>query len=207
MIETAILDLDGTLLDIRARHHGCYSKILVDNGRKSLSPRLYWAAKRRGVKATGILAMTNDVDLFPVFQARWLDIIERPEWLAKDVVFRGVHRWLEAQDAAQVRLVVATHRRDGEAMRRQFADLGLDRVVKDTIVCPLHVSKAAAVKRALPRLDASRTVWIGDTEADLAGARGLGCRSWLLTCGLRNREFLKPLAPDGLFPKLTALPL
>ena len=60
------------------------------------------------------------------------------------------------------------------------------------------VGKALKVLYEVPKIKSSSSLWVGDTEADLEGARHLNCPSWLVSNGLRTSEFLDSLKPNFL---------
>ena len=198
---TLVLDLDGPILDTRRRHEACYRQILAEHGRDPLSSDDYWAAKRAAQLLTKQLAATGSEDLYDAFRARWLDLIETPAMLALDTVQAGAVRQLEQWGAEGRRTVLATLRQNPEALAYELSGFGLDALL-DHVLVSSHgdggEGKAARVRAAVPDLDLERTWWIGDTEADVRGARALGCRVCLVTCGIRNGPFLAALGPDAL---------
>jgi phosphoglycolate phosphatase len=175
---TVILDLDGTLLDERPRHHGCYAAIMRELEQEALPIDTYWSLKRQAVDARGVLTQTGSEGLGAQYERRWLSLIESPEMLALDALHVGTKETLQTWVAGGASLVLTSLRQSALGIDSQLRSLGLARL--------------------FPR----RAVAIGDTEADLCAARLIGCPTWLLTCGIRSAEFLRSLLPDRLAASL-----
>ncbi|MBI4571027.1 MAG: HAD hydrolase-like protein [Chloroflexi bacterium] len=65
------------------------------------------------------------------------------------------------------------------------------------------LTKAALIRAAGLAGDG---IVVGDTEADIAAARGLGLTLVCVATGLRSRRFLQELEPDYLLEAFAALP-
>jgi phosphoglycolate phosphatase len=206
VIRTVVLDLDGPVLDGRERHYTCYREILEEHGHVCLPPERYWALKRDRAGPGVQLAASGAETLEPVFRSEWLARIESPRLLALDRVQPGASRKLEAWKRRGLRAVLATQRRERDALRDQLERLCLTGAFDSVVVCETS-DKAAAVRRACPELDASTCVWIGDTEVDIDAARALGCPAWVVTCGLRSEAFLAARGPSRVFEDLAAIDL
>jgi phosphoglycolate phosphatase len=196
---TVILDLDGPLLDGRHRHYACYRHILLAHGCTPLELDDYWDMKRRRCDRRVQLAASGAEALYDTFLRSWLELIETPAFLALDRLQAGALDKLLHWREQGVRLVLATQRHNREALLRQLADLGLDRLFQPVVICD-HAEggagKARRVAEVLGQPTGDRRLWVGDTEVDVEAARALGCPVWAVWCGLRTEAYLKSLAPD-----------
>ncbi|HEX8101730.1 MAG TPA: hypothetical protein VF533_03890, partial [Solirubrobacteraceae bacterium] len=76
---SVVFDLDGTLLDCRARQVALARHVAgarLDDDR-------FWAAKRAGATTADALAAQGFGDA-RALAARWVELVERDEWLALD---------------------------------------------------------------------------------------------------------------------------
>jgi HAD superfamily hydrolase (TIGR01509 family) len=210
MIDTVIIDLDGPVLDGQLRHYQCYRDIVTERGHRAMSLERYWDMKRHRVDRRSQLAATGAEALYDTFLPAWLQRIESPSYLALDRLQPGVHDKLEEWTRMGVRLVLVTMRRDHETLAWQLDTLELrhhfDSVVAVGPIEP-DVAKAAAAKSYLAPSSLERTLWVGDTEVDIAAARRVGVKVCAVTCGLRTRDFLASLRPDSLVSDMSAIHL
>jgi phosphoglycolate phosphatase len=196
---TLVLDLDGTLLDGSVRQHRCYSDILARHGYDALPLAEYWDMKRQRLNRRVQLEKTGAGALYEIFLEEWLRDIEGPGYLALDVPHPGVRERLSEWKTDGFELVLATLRQNPINLERQLEDLGLRVFFNEILVSP-HAEGAAGKAAGLlaTRQDPSETLWVGDTEVDIAAARAVGCRVWAVACGIRTREYLSTLKPDFL---------
>ena len=199
VVSTIVLDLDGPLLDGRARHYACYSAILLAHGYRPLPLEVYWEMKRERTNRRKQLEATGAGDLYDRFIADWIESIEEPEFLELDVVQPGARPALRAWKRQGKRLLLATQRHNPQGLTVQLERLGLARYLDRVLPCE-HArggaGKAEQVRLAAPDLRPEETLWIGDTEVDVEAARALGCRVCAVTCGLRTSSYLQSLQPD-----------
>jgi phosphoglycolate phosphatase-like HAD superfamily hydrolase len=193
-----IIDLDGTLLDTRRRHHAAYCQAIATLGGQPLALAPYWTAKRRGESTSRLVARATgrapDAKTEQRFSAVFAAFIEAPAALQSDSLQRGVRRALSRIARHGADAVLVTQRRDEAALRRQLQDLGLDRnfaAVIATAGAPKHAALSPDIRKRA-------TIWIGDTEEDLASARRLGVPICLVANGIRSRRMLAALQPDYL---------
>ena len=183
------VDLDGTLLDTRRRHHAVYVEALAALGGEALPLAPFWRAKRRGVAWPRLLGADIDTAKFlEIFAGR----IEAPDMLALDQVHPGVGDALGRLTRAGHRAVLVTARRDAEALRGQLHALALDDHFEDVVATggrPKHLALegAAPVDR-----------WIGDTEEDIVAARALSVPVTAVVNGIRCPSLLNRAEPDDL---------
>lgn len=196
-----VFDLDGTLIDIRARYLQLHGELCSELGKPSISAALYWSRKRRGMRAP---EMFTDwaVDERDLYARRWIEEIERPGLLSLDKLLTGAMRVVTHLDPR--RIVLATLRRDPSSARRQIADLGLSHMFSQVLIAgPDTRSKVDLVGRLTPHVTID--VVVGDTEEDIATARHFGAVAIAVESGLRNRTYLRARQPDATIESVTRL--
>jgi phosphoglycolate phosphatase len=209
-IKTVILDLDGPVLDGRLRHYACYREALVASGHKPLSLPKYWILKRTGLGGREQLKACNAEKHYAEFSRRWLQEIESEAMLRLDVVHVGVRAKLSRWRKAGVRIILATLRQHPERLETQLKRLDVLRYFDDISVTKHGLGatgKAQGVLALLNPFVPEESLWIGDTEIDLAAARHLHCRCLLVTGGVRSAAYLKKCQPDFLRASLKEVDL
>jgi len=187
-VSTLLFDLDGTLLDVRARHYAVYATLVKELRAEPHTESIFWRRRRAGASAAQLLP-----ELPPgaseQFTRRWLEEIESPRNLRLDVPYGGAIRALRRL-AERHRLVLITLRRDPEALDRQLEETGLGAFFQSVVS-----SGAGRLMRKAelwPRDRASgATVVVGDSEADVELATDLGAAGIFVTFGMRSPGFLK----------------
>lgn len=116
--------------------------------------------------------------------------------LALDHLQPGVARALRKLRSAGLQTVLLTARRDRDALEQQLLDLGIRDTLSDVI--------AVGAGRKTPPRGVLCLRWIGDTEADIEGARAAGIPVTAVTNGIRTRSLLARAAPDDLAPSFAA---
>jgi phosphoglycolate phosphatase-like HAD superfamily hydrolase len=205
---TLILDCDGTLVSWLPRHYACYRSVTGELGLPRLSAGRYWRMKRGGADAAALLSACGSAAVLPAFRALWLERIESPELLRLDQVLPGVRPRLRGWRASGWRLVLLTSRSRPGRFRRQLAALGLAEGWHRILVAPGGsggAGKAEVLRRRLPGLGPA--IWIGDSEADLIGARLAGCAFCGVTSGVRDAGFLRAAGATMVFPALAEVGL
>ncbi|MEA2419552.1 MAG: hypothetical protein QOE60_1758 [Thermoleophilaceae bacterium] len=180
------LDLDGTLLDCRARQVALAAHLAG-----SLDEAAFWAAKRAGATTAAALAAQDAPDV----SAAWVEQIEDERWLALDAPLPGVDSSLAELRGAGFDPFVLTARRHPERVAAQVERLGL--------APPAVVSPAAAAREkadVLRQLDAAGL--IGDTESDLEAARAAAVPCELVSTGQRDAAFLRAQGATGIHDSL-----
>lgn len=201
MTKTILLDLDGPLLDGKMRHYQCYSDILITHGYKPMPLDTYWGMKQLRRTRKEQLAVSGAEAIYDEFFDAWLSNIEKPEYLSLDKVQDGALEQLQAWISKGIQVVLVTMRSNRNALMQQLQATGLLPFLASVIVCR-HANggegKVLELLREIPDIEFSTSLWVGDTEADLAAARYVGCSVCLLTCGLRTKKYLISLKPDCL---------
>jgi phosphoglycolate phosphatase-like HAD superfamily hydrolase len=201
MIETIFLDLDGPLLDGRVRHYRCYADILRAHGFSPMPPDTYWEMKRQRRSRAEQLAVSGAEAIYQDFLFEWRSNIETPEYLELDRVQEGALAKLKMWQERGIAIVLVTMRSNRDTLMAQLRATGLLAYLASVVVCQHEdggAGKADAVASKMFGVSQGSCLWIGDTEADVEGARKLGCPIWLLSCGLRTVDILLALRPDAL---------
>jgi phosphoglycolate phosphatase-like HAD superfamily hydrolase len=200
-MSTLILDLDGTLLDVRARHYAVYAGLLEQMGGRPLAEPAYWRCRRAGLAAGDLLR-----DLPPAgrdeFRRGWLDRIEKPEALALDRLYRGAVPTLESL-AKEHQLVLITLRHDARTLHCQLKSVGLTEYF-EAVISPPEPGVSRKADLWAREGDAEVRV-VGDSETDIELANDLGAECVCVTHGLRSARFLRERGARCLVSSLPAL--
>lgn len=201
------LDLDGTLIDVREKYCRLHEDIARAMGRQPLPSAIFWTLKRR---ATPLPALLGDweAEARESYSRRWLAAIEAPTYLQFDGLIPGTRKVL-SRLSRRHRLVLATLRRDGRALREQLQRLGIEGYFAGAVAAGDHPS-AGSAKAQLLRLkgetNGRRAIVVGDSEADVEAARELGAPVVCVLTGIRDRPFLEALRPDHIIESVGQLP-
>lgn len=173
-------DLDGTLLDCRARQVAVARH--VSDG---LDEDRFWHDKRAGATTAEALAAQGAERAD--HGAAWIEQIEDDGWLALDRPLPGATEALEEARRLGLRPVVVTARRDAGAVRRQVAALKLADPADVLVVDP---TDAASAKAAILR-DLDAVGFVGDNESDGRAATLAGVAFACVDTGQRSEAFLR----------------
>jgi phosphoglycolate phosphatase len=182
-------DLDGTLIDARARQVAVARDALVRATGEELDQARFWRRKRAGattleaLRGLGYPAATAE----PAAR-RWGERIEADEWLACDRALPGVARRLGEVRGAGSAIMVITARRRPAGARRSVAAAGLAPLIDDLIVVDPR-DAVAAKARALRECGAA--AFIGDTDSDGAASRSAGVPFVAVSTGQRSAGYLR----------------
>ena len=201
MIETIIFDLDGPILDTKKRHYYCYRNILNQYGYEPLDIEKYWQLKRKGIHRREILALTKAENIDSEFLQNWLNLIETPSLLNLDTLQIGVKEKLEDLHNQGLQLILVTLRSNPTYLSQQLDQLKLSQFFNHILVCEHQlggIGKAEKIKQISPSINPNNSLWIGDTEIDIQGARHFGCKIWAVSCGIRTKSYLASFKPDFL---------
>jgi len=208
MIKTVYLDLDGPVLDGKHRHYRCYSDILLQFGYKPMKLEQYWEMKRLRQDRTKQLAVSGATGIYNQFLSLWLERIEEKKYLELDCLQPMVHEMLTLWNFNNIRVILVTMRNNQDNLLWQLDRLALSPLFGDIIAVGSHEScegKSEAVRNIVKATKSHQELWIGDTEIDLRASRSLDIPICLLSCGLRDREYLNSLKPDFLLPDLASI--
>jgi phosphoglycolate phosphatase-like HAD superfamily hydrolase len=188
---TLLLDLDGTLLDVRARHYAVHAALLSDIGLPSLPEPLYWRRRRTGVPAARLVPELHRA----AFRRRWLEQIENRDQLSMDSLYSGARSALSILGQRH-KLVLVTLRRDCKALAWQLHRLG----ILECFERVLATGGASGGKAGLwpDHLRTGDEIVVGDGETDLEFARALRAPCVSVTYGMRTPVFLSRHGADRL---------
>lgn len=196
-----ILDLDGVLLDVSERYYRVHCAIA---GAKRMSKACYWDLKRARAPIEELVEPGADASFY---KARWLDLIERQDYLACDCVIPRCADALKELSADRV-LTLATLRRDEAAMRAQLTSLDLERFFSSVLCAAPSAEPWRSKRELLASAGAEKGAgWIvGDTEVDARCGKALGLKTAAVLSGIRDRERLELERPDALLEGLWEFP-
>jgi phosphoglycolate phosphatase len=189
---TLVFDLDGTLLDVSARHHHVYSSVCRALGGQPLDLAAYWHLKRRRTGWPEILAQSglDDAEV-ATFEAMFVELIELPDSLGFDVLFPETIPVL-TRLAAIFRCTLVSLRSSATALRAQLAVFAItpffEAIQSAAPGADPAFEKARLIRKTIPAEDPA--VVIGDSEADVAAANVLGYLSIAVYSGIRDRDIL-----------------
>jgi phosphoglycolate phosphatase-like HAD superfamily hydrolase len=179
-LTTLALDLDGTLIDCRARQVAVAVHVAGP-----LDEDAFWSAKRSGATTADALAAQGANDPAAI-AAAWMEQVEEERWLVLDRPLPGAAEALASVRAGGLAPVVLTARRHADRVRRQVRRLGLD-VDRVAVVAPADA--VAGKAHELARLGARGM--IGDSETDLRAAVQAGVAFEAVGTGQRDPDFLR----------------
>jgi phosphoglycolate phosphatase-like HAD superfamily hydrolase len=182
------LDLDGTLIDARARQVGVARHVLAQLGAQPLREGRFWELKRSGASTESALVRLGYTASVAGEGARlWRAEIEAEAWLAQDQALPGVEQALHELRADGVSTAVLTARGRPEGALSSARAAGLDELIGELIV----VSPERASREKASWLAArSPAAFIGDTESDGAAAASAGVAFVAVAGGQRDGTYL-----------------
>jgi phosphoglycolate phosphatase-like HAD superfamily hydrolase len=183
-----LIDLDGTILDVSARHHAVYRELMSEWGYVPLPRGEYWERRREGNSTPALLDGSISEAERALFAGQWLERIESPESLRLDALFEGAVEALE-QLVRDWDLILVTLRRERCNLLQQLDELRIAQLFRQVISCGDSVTQRKADLPGLERVREGGYV-IGDTEADIEFASDTGRRLVCVANGTRNREYL-----------------
>jgi phosphoglycolate phosphatase len=202
------LDLDGPVLDVSRRYHRVHQDLVERLGGWPFPLTAYWEAKRNRVPETEILERAGlSSEAAQEAAVSRLSDIEGLGYIALDIPWP----WTKAAltDLARIApLALVTLRNNPELLNWQLEVFGLSRHFTRVISGPgdgTPEAKAALLREAGISWG-PESVFIGDTEVDVASGRALGLRTVALGCGIRTPALLERWSPDVLLEDLSQVP-
>ncbi|MBK8013309.1 MAG: HAD family hydrolase [Deltaproteobacteria bacterium] len=210
------LDLDGTLLDARARYYATYVETLraEDIGGLPIPEREFWFHRSEAKPWDELLKMSR---LFPTkyeaFKDRFEERLEAPEMLLLDRVRSGSLTFL-GKVYTKTPIVLVTLRRDGIALENQLAELKIRSYFAEVLFGapkrPRRPNKdlrwrhKAGLIRARYKMPPTDALLIGDTETDVGVARSFAWEVFLVEGGHRSKRRQIKAEPDRIVADLSA---
>ena len=198
-----IFDLDGTLIDVSARHYSLYRSVISEQGIEALRPDDYWRHRRAGESTIDLLAATPGVDI-ERFTEAWMEGIERPDWLALDEPYEGAIEIVKALQP-EYELVLITLRRDRVALMDQLDSLRMRSYFRVVICHGPELVGGKHLLRGVGELTPGGYA-VGDTEADIELASETGRRAICLSYGVRSGCYLASRGAETVIGTLRELP-
>ncbi len=206
---TALLDLDGPILDVSPRHHRVYADGVRRLGGEPLDLGTFWAAKRGKISDHEILSRSGLPAAAEAYQVIKRETIEAADYLSLDRLQPGardiLHRLAERHS-----LVLVTLRHSRRGLLHQLAVLEIASLFTHILSARAGAVPGWQVKRDLV-LEAGVALGpgafiAGDTETEIRAGRALAVSTIAVCDGIRDERHLRPLAPDWLIPTLADLP-
>lgn len=200
-------DLDGPLLDVSERYYRVHREIVAGHPVPALGKEELWEMKRRQVPVDALVAGADPALTPAQYREKWLERIERPEFLAYDRVVPGALEVLRALRERHA-LYLVTLRRDGETLRWQLDRLGMRPAFRQVFWgerdgVPGWQIKVEGIRTAGAR---AGDVIVGDSEVDVLAGRELGMVTIATANGIRTADFLAQVAGAAVvIPDITAL--
>ncbi|MCI0831297.1 MAG: HAD family hydrolase [Chloroflexi bacterium] len=198
-----LFDLDGTLIDVSARHYSLYKSVISGQGVEALPPGDYWRHRRAGESTIDLLAVTPGVNV-ERFTAAWMDGIEQPAWLALDEPYEGAVEIIEAL-RSEYDLVLITLRRDRVALMAQLDALQMRSYFTKIICHGPELVRGKHQLKGVAELPPGGYA-VGDTEADIELASQTGRQAICLSYGVRSGCYLASRGAETVISSLRELP-
>jgi phosphoglycolate phosphatase len=214
---TLFCDFDGPLVDVSDRYYTTYRQALqhtrqtyrnqgLDIPLRVLEKDHFFSLKRQRVSDIEIAMKSGLQEEQIAFFLEYVgEIVNLPELLHLDTMQNGVNWSLALLHSYGVKLVLVTLREE-QQVHKMLDQYGLKRLFSGIYGSDDRHSayennmdvKTALLKEAIAEQGQLSDHWImvGDTEADIVAAQRLKIPAIALTCGIRDREYLKTYRPD-----------
>ena len=194
-------DLDGTLIDSRTRLYRLFQYLVPTS---NLSFDEYWLLKRNKINHFEILTKKFGYteQAFKVFEQKWLNEIEQPQWLHFDEPFNGVTALL-ANLSSTHKLYLVTARQFESEVLKQIANFGWEHFFSKIFVTAQIKEKHELIS---DNIVVSPHDWfVGDTGMDVQTGKKLGIKTVAVLSGFLNKENLLSYKPDFIINDVTCL--
>ena len=188
IVKRIAFDLDGTLLDSRDRH-----KIVLDDVLKEFNIELdtdellkYKAEGHNNVE--WLLSKGMDKDIAAAIQTRWIELIEQPEYLAKDNLYDGIIGLLDEWSRTN-ELFLITGRNNESNARQQIDRLGISQFFSNVEI--VKSDSNTSTSKAAFLISNGINLIVGDSETDYNAACKANCSFYMLNYGFRSECFWK----------------
>jgi phosphoglycolate phosphatase len=202
------LDLDGPVLNVSRRYYRVHQDLVERFGGWPFPQTAYWEAKRNLVPEGEILARTGlSPEAAREVAALRLEEIEGARYIGLDVPWPWTKDAV-AELAGIAPLALVTLRKRLDLVNWQLELFGLSRHFTRVIAGRGDGTPEAKVPlvREAGISWGPGSVFVGDTEVDVASGRALGLRTVALGCGIRSPALLERWSPDALLDDLRQVP-
>ena len=187
-------DLDGTLLDSRAR----LFRLFCDLTKQSIFKfDEYWNLKKAKIDHRQILSkyLNYSEDQIFFFEIEWQKYIESDEYLKFDKVFPYTENVLSNLKNRGVILHLITARQNKQALNKQLSQLQISEYFTNIFVTESIKSKAQLILESKVKLSMN-DLFVGDTGIDINTAKLINIKSIAVLSGFRNKSILEQYNPD-----------
>lgn len=180
-------DLDGTLLDSKARHKIVLDEILRELGIKLDTSDLIESKRSGKNNVDFLLARGISLQIAQKIQCIWIERIERDKYLAFDRLYPHTLQMLRHY-AKNHLLILITARRRKNATLNQIKGLDLDKFFKKIFVVAQDSNVAQQKARILKQYGAN--LMIGDSEIDFEASNIANIAFRFAESGFRSVAFM-----------------
>lgn len=178
-------DWDGTLLDSRNRH-----KIVMNFVLSKFSVNIDTSDliefKRQGKNNVDFLVSKGiDKNLATEIQLKWIENIEKPEFLTEDKLYPETIELLQ-QYSKDYDLILLTARTHADLLRKQVKDCNVAHFFKDIFV--VSPSQKVTDQKAKVLREQQAILMIGDTQSDALAASQAGIEFKFCENGFHSKE-------------------
>ena len=183
-------DLDGTLLDSKDRHKIVMDDVLREFGIVLESDSLLAFKAEGHNNVDWLLSKGVDKDVSVAIQTKWMSLIERSDYLAKDNLFDGIKDILHELSKTN-ELFLITARNDEKNAREQINQFGISQYFSHIkiVSSDRNTYKAKATYLIENRIDEM----VGDSETDYYAACKAKCSFYMLNYGFRSERYWSKL--------------
>ena len=197
-------DLDGTLIDIQARHYHVYEITCSCFGGDPLPQPIYWRMKRAKKDWSTILRRSKMYVSTNAFLKQFNRRIEEKANLTLDSLFPYSLSTLEHLRDCRYHLFLVTSRRNQNNTLWQLRVRKLLPLFEKILITPPDIDggKASAMKK----FSTKNSLVVGDTEEDIHAALSLHLPVLGVLSGIRNLSSLRSENPTCIKQDIRSLP-
>lgn len=183
-----IFDLDGTLVDASDRLYDLFQFLIPES---KLMKKEYWNLKRDKVNHQMILERYFQNKSFEDFNAKWLNLIEKTEYLEKDKLYDDTIATLKKLSGNN-EIYLLTARQNKKNLLVELERLGIAQYFKKILVTEARCSKAELLKQVQ---FSSEDYFISDMGKDIAIGNAAGLKTIAIMHGFMSGEKLAEYNP------------
>lgn len=199
-----IFDLDGTLIDSSERLYRLFQRLVPEAG---FSKEEYWKLKRNRVNHKMILEKYFPEKNFEDFNDKWMELIEKDEYLNMDKNYPDTIDVLDSLSSAY-NIVLLTARQLKNGLYSELERLEIRPYFDKIFVTENRNTKEELLEKVLVRgiLKKNREdFFVGDMGKDIQTGNHLGYKTVAITHGFMNRENIYKYNPNIVIDDLSEL--